>query len=119
MKRLLLFLPVLLLLAGCMTDEIRRNLNNAEKLRVGMTKEQVLAIMGEPLSQEAFNTPDCWYYFVEVRWIDGLYTEDECMPLVFKDGKLVGWGNEYLARVRGVAGPRKSNGPERYPAPAR
>ena len=27
-------------------------------------------------------------------------TEDECIPLVFKDGKLAGWGNPFYTRFR-------------------
>ena len=59
-----------------------------------MTKAQVLAIMGEPVKDEIFTKPDVWFYFIEPVWVDGLTTEDECMPLVFENGKLVGWGNE-------------------------
>lgn len=88
------------LLAGCSWSEARRNLDNARALRVGMTKEQVLAVMGEPIQDEIFTRPDVWFYFIEPVWVDGLTTEDECMPLVFENGKLIGWGNEYYARTR-------------------
>ncbi len=98
-----------LLLTGCGWIEGSRNLENARSLRVGMTKKQVLAIMGEPIRNEIFAKPDVWYYFIQTVWMDGLTTEDECMPLVFRNGILVGWGNEYYARTRLVTEPPKSN----------
>ncbi len=85
---------------GCAFQEAQKNLRNAEKLRAGMTKEQVLAIMGEPVQNEVYTAPDLWFYYTNPNWIDGLTTEDECMPLVFKDGKLAGWGNEYYTNSR-------------------
>ena len=97
------------LLSGCSWAEARRNLDNARALRIGMTKSQVLEIMGEPVKDEIFTKPDVWFYFIEPVWVDGLTTEDECMPLVFENGKLVGWGNEYYARTRLMPAMPKTN----------
>lgn len=72
-----------------------KNINNAKQLRIGMTKAEVLALMGEPLKDEEFNKPDIWYYYFDCNWLDGLITEEECFPLVFRDGKLIGWGNRF------------------------
>ena len=91
------------ILAGCSWSEISRNIKNSEQLRVGMTKEQVLQIMGETLKNASFHEEDVWHYFIRVNWYDGLYTRDECMPLVFKDGKLIGWGTEFKARFDTIA----------------
>ena len=95
-----LVLGVLLIMAaagGCATpwETIRKNVENSRQLRVGMTKSEVLAIMGEPLRDESFGGPDLWLYYVEMVWADGLITEDECIPLVFEDGRLAGWGNRF------------------------
>ena len=98
-----------LLLAGCGWSEAARNLDHARALRVGMTKPQVLEIMGEPIRDELFAKPDVWFYYIEPVWLDFQTTEDECMPLVFQDGKLVGWGNEYYARTRLVPSSPKTN----------
>jgi hypothetical protein len=87
-----------MLLGGCGYFAQFDNFENAAKLRVGMTKEQVKEIMGEPVD-EVFTRPDLWYYYVNTQWHDGLTTRDECMPLVFKDGKLAGWGNDYYNRM--------------------
>ena len=90
------------LLAGCRTPwgEISDNVDNSKQLRVGMTKEQVLQVMGEPLTDESYCQPDVWFYYWNTIWHDGLVTEDECIPLVFKDGKLAGWGNPFYTRFR-------------------
>ena len=74
---------------------VQRNIENSRNLRVGMTKEQVLEVMGEPIRNEKFCNPNVWYYYIEMVWGDGLTTEDECMPLVFENGKLIGWGNDF------------------------
>ena len=87
---------------GCSTPwgTIRDNISNSRDLRVGMTKSEVLAIMGEPIRDESFCKPDIWYYYIEMVWGDGLMTEDECMPLVFEDGLLIGWGNDFYVSHR-------------------
>ncbi len=88
-----------LFLNGCGYFSQFDNFENSRQLRVGMSEEQVLAIMGEPL-QESFSQKDVWFYYIETRWSDGQNTIDECMPLVFKDGKLAGWGNDYYTREK-------------------
>ena len=97
------------MLTGCGWVDARRNLDNARALRVGMTKQQVLEIMGEPVRNEVFVRPDVWFYYVEPVWLDFLTTEDECMPLVFENGRLIGWGNEYYARTRLLPAVPKTN----------
>ena len=93
---------VLLLLAGC-ASEAAVNMENAKRLRVGMTKAEVIAIMGEPV-KESFSSPDRWHYFVDPVWADGLTTEDECMPLIFEKGRLAGWGKRYDLKYRSLRG---------------
>ncbi len=88
---------MLLALCGCVSPAA--NVEHSKDLRIGMTKSQVLEIMGEPV-QESFSTPDLWFYYVETVWGDGLITEDECMPLVFENGKLIGFGRKYYNEFR-------------------
>ena len=90
------------LFCGCTMPwtEAQTNVENSKKLRVGMTKSEVLKIMGEPLRDEIFCKPDIWYYYIDQVWADGLIAEEECMPVVFENGKLAGWGNNFLARYR-------------------
>ena len=94
---------LLLTVAGCCLTPwgvIRRNVENSRSLRVGMTKGEVLEIMGEPIRDESFCKPDLWYYYIDMVWGDGLVTEEECMPLVFENGKLIGWGNDFYIDYR-------------------
>ena len=90
----LLAAAALLAAAGCSLNpwySANRNIDNSKRLRVGMTKNEVLEVMGSPLADETFCKPDCWYYYIEPVWVDGLTTEEECMPLVFENGLLIGW----------------------------
>lgn len=89
---------VVLLLSSCAYFSQYSNQEKAKQLRVGMTKQEVLKIMGEPLRHEVYNKPDLWYYYIDTKWHDTYTTEDECLPLVFKDGKLQGWGREFYNR---------------------
>lgn len=98
-KWMFLSVCIALTAAGCGYFRQFDNRENARKLRVGMTGEQVRQAMGEPL-QVSFARPDVWYYYIETQWHDGQTTIDECMPVVFKDGKVAGWGSEYYNRER-------------------
>lgn len=99
-KYLLLTLSVVSLFAltSCSYSIRDKNLQNLQRVQVGMTKQQVLDIMGEPLVNEVYNTENAWFYFTQVKWSDGSITHDECTPIFFKDGSVAGWGNqEYKA----------------------
>lgn len=91
---------MLLLTAGCALQEQSRNLENSKKLRVNMTKAQVLKIMGEPVKGQQYSSSNVWFYYINMEWFDGYTTEDECLPLVFKNGKLTGWGWDYFEKAR-------------------
>ena len=102
MKKLMLLAlltGMLTALTGCGYFTQFDNFENSTRLRIGMSKEQVRSIMGEPL-QEPFCTADVWYYYIDTKWHDGQSTRDECMPLVFKKGKLAGWGNDYYKQEK-------------------
>ena len=102
MRYSLILLLGLLFLAGCATKEgcnKEKNLANLKNLRVGMTKEQVLKVMGSPIKDESYAKPDSWYYFTNTVWCDNLVTEDECVVLVFDQGVLKGWGNKYCSKI--------------------
>ena len=71
-------------------------------IRVGMTKDQVVEIAGDPLSKELYSTDNYWFYYTSPKWYDGLVTQDECTPFHFDDdGVLLGWGNRYF-REKGI-----------------
>jgi len=87
-------------LTACGTATIDRNLAGIGRLRQGMTKTEVEAIMGAPLTGEVYHEPDIWYYYTCRRWADGAITRDECTPVVFADGRVIGWGQDFLKRHR-------------------
>jgi outer membrane protein assembly factor BamE (lipoprotein component of BamABCDE complex) len=88
------------MLSACGTTIINKNLNNIKLLRKGMAKTEVLAVMGDPLKDEVYNTENVWYYFTSPKWSDGVITHDECTPLFFQDGKLKGWGEAEYKKYR-------------------
>ena len=103
MKHLYLaFAAVLFITAGCASlnpyKVAEKNISNSKQLRIGMTKAEVLAVMGEPEKNESFAKPDLWFYYYDCNWLDGFITEEECFPLVFADGKLIGFGNNFYAK---------------------
>ncbi len=98
-KKIVLLLGLCLVLGGCSYVEASRNAGNLEKVSVGMTKDQVREIMGEPV-QEKYSLDNVWFYFTRVCWMDGLITRDECTPLVFnEEGILRGIGYPYYQKI--------------------
>ena len=89
-----------ILFVGCNSAILKKNSNNVKLLRKGMGKTEVLAIMGEPLKNEVYNTNNVWYYFTEPKWSDGVITHDECTPLFFENDKLLGWGQKAYKEYR-------------------
>jgi outer membrane protein assembly factor BamE (lipoprotein component of BamABCDE complex) len=79
---------------------MKRNNENLLKLEMGMSKEDVLAVMGKPILNEAYQSLQgrsvvIYFYYTQRKWADGNYTKDECTPVVIENGKLVGWGDEF------------------------
>jgi len=86
-----------LMTASCGFFQAKLQRAKLEDIRVGMTKDQVVEIAGEPLSKELYSTDNLWFYYTSPKWYDGLVTQDECTPFLFDDdGILTGWGNRYL-----------------------
>ena len=102
----LLFLVILALsVCGCATPQMRMDRNNSNLLRleIGMPKEQVMSIMGKPDLNEAYQSlygkpVVILFYYTQRKWADGNTTKDECTPVVFENGKLVGRGDEFYKR---------------------
>ncbi len=117
-----------LALFGCATvtlqDVMAVNRGGLLKLSVGMTKGEVLSVMGTetnvakvvlyqfgswaetPVENVTINNPyksetlkgkddkvfEILYYLTDVRKSDNNISDDELTPLVFDNGKLIGWG---------------------------
>lgn len=85
------------LTASCGYFQAQEQRSKLSDIRVGMTKEEVTGIAGEPLSRELYNTDKIWFYYTSPKWYDGLVTQDECTPFLFDDdGVLLGWGHKYF-----------------------
>lgn len=121
MRKTIILLISVLFLSGCATlPELRvRNRENLVKLSIGMTKEEVLRIMGTRTTKayqgwdggfvDIINNPyrsetlqgkdktfEVLYYYTDIKKADSAITDDELTPLVFEESKLVGWGWGFL-----------------------
>ena len=94
-------------------EQIRaQNRQNLLQLSPGITKSDVLKIMGtetisakygnvitNPYRTEMYraggHTFELIFYYTDKKKSDGAITDDELMPIVILDGKLDGWGWSY------------------------
>jgi len=99
-----LLLPLMAALAfmavSCGTSRRELNIQHMAHLKKGMTKQEVLDLMGRPLENEVYNTDKVWYYFIESKWSDGMITRDECLPIFFENDRVAGWGQEEYKKYR-------------------
>ncbi|MBO4630363.1 MAG: DUF3192 domain-containing protein [Lentisphaeria bacterium] len=87
---------LVLTLSSCFYREIERNQKNLAKIRKGMTKKQVLEIMGEPVKGESYCTDKVFFYYTRQSWMDGMVMRDECTPIAFDDfDRVIGWGPDF------------------------
>ena len=104
--RLTILLTVILFYLGCAGSpgvtgmESMKNREKMLELQIGMTKEQVKALMGQPYKTEAYQDEggvlEFWLYMTEAVTIDNRQLSDENFtPFAFRDGVLVGWGRNY------------------------
>ncbi len=113
---------LLVLVTGCGMSLVQirtRNRGNLLKLSVGITKEEMLDIMGtetikandyyhatinNPYRSEILQGKDktfeVIYYYTDKKQDDYYFKvtflDDELTPLVFDDGKLIGWGWSFM-----------------------
>ena len=90
---------IFLFIIGCAGSPIRRggeaarNRSNLAKLNLGMTKDEVVNLMGRPAETEAYEIQErnleFWHYRTEYNWLLGTLQDT---ALVFEDGVLKGWG---------------------------
>lgn len=81
----------------------RENREMINGLALQTERSSVLLKLGQPNFSEAFIKGDdkyqVLYYRTQHRHSDGATSKDETTPLIFKNGKLIGWGNKTLASV--------------------
>ena len=106
-----ILLVLVIMISGCTeSDRIRvMNRENLMKLSIGITKQEVLDIMGtetfgsinNPYKNEVLygkngKVLEVLYYYTDKKSADGVITDDELTPLVFDGDKLIGWGWGFL-----------------------
>ena len=84
MKKLILIAVMSLLLMHCYTHQ---NLSTSGQVRSGMTPNEVLKIMGEPIVSELDKNVETWHY---CNTADGLFNNDDTyLALFFVDNNLI------------------------------
>jgi hypothetical protein len=96
---------MLILMAGCYKMAIYKNQKNLMKLEKGMTREAVMRVMGKPDDLDVYqslygNTLVILYYYTHRKGFDGKVTKDECTPVVIKNEKLIGWGDDFYQWIQ-------------------
>ncbi len=84
-------------------DREYNNRKHISQLELDMTYESIVRKMGvadfNELHQKSDGTYRVLFYRTQRTMEDGLTTKDECTPLVFKNGSLVGWGDSAYAHI--------------------
>ena len=80
------------LITGCGVWKVNRNIKNLNELKFGMTKKEVVNLMGTPSQSVGFEGSggkaiEILFYNISLR--------GDHAPLVLEDGILVGWGDDY------------------------
>ncbi len=106
MKKAIFSIVLSFLLVACAGSPFRtqieaeQNRANLIKINLGMTKDQVLLVMGQPYKTEMYmvnDTPlEFWLYLTEGKSIqDPRLLDSNFTPLAFEKGILKGWGRNY------------------------
>ncbi len=75
--------------------------DNNEKLlnmKIGVSQEDVVQLMGKPERSEGYNWGSAWLY--RTAMTSGIYgtADSDFTPVVFdQDGKVVGWGRNFFS----------------------
>lgn len=95
MKRYLLYIFMVVILAGC-SSVVRITSSKMDKLELGMTKEQVVDILGKGyrISEKRIEEE----LSIEVLSYRDLYNEDEFYLFQFKDDRLEEWYRELVPK---------------------
>ncbi|MFH1441154.1 MAG: DUF3192 domain-containing protein [Candidatus Omnitrophota bacterium] len=119
-KKIVYLLLMFMLISGCaglsMYEAVSPNKSNLAKLRVDMPEDEAMKIMGDkPISSSSMSIDNPYrvesmeaatgsykivYYVTQVVLDDDTISDEELTPIVFKDGKLVGWGWNFMENLR-------------------
>lgn len=95
MKRYLLYIFMVVILAGC-SSVVRITSSKMDKLELGMTKKQVVDILGKGyrISEKRIEEG----LSIEILSYRDLYNEDEFYLFQFKDDRLEKWYRELVPK---------------------
>jgi len=104
-KIVILFITLGIFLTSCASLKMAKNNENLLKLKMGMSTDEVISIMGKPDLNEAYKSLNgkpiiIFFYYTQRKWADGTITKDKCTPVVFENGKLIGWGDEFYKTIK-------------------
>jgi len=105
MKAILIFSILGLFLCGCSADDWAddwygygyTNRKNLNKIEIGITKAEILEIMGRPHIREASNQQEWWLY--EIARSIYITDYERYTPIVFENGKVIGWGRNFYKDI--------------------
>jgi outer membrane protein assembly factor BamE (lipoprotein component of BamABCDE complex) len=108
---------LLAVLAGCVTPSEDRDAR-LFKLRMGMSGEQVRAVMGAPRVVETIGQVEFWLYRVEdhKRATEDISdSERDVGTIGFVNGRVTGWGEAYYNNAnKGISTADGSTAKEKY-----
>ena len=70
------------------------NRGNLNRLEIGMTKTEVIDVMGPPYKREVYDRTEWLSYHTEIHHF-GANSENNYTPICIEDNKLIGWGRNY------------------------
>jgi hypothetical protein len=89
MHRIVIFATLLLGACGLVATEI--NQSRINKLQIGMTRSEAIAVMGSPNKREAYGDTEFLIYRTEIEGPEHL----TLTPIAIVRGKVAGWGRNY------------------------
>jgi hypothetical protein len=66
--------------------------NALMKVQIGMSRDEVIALMGQPQKREAYGKTEFLIYRTDYR---GIGERENFTPIAIADGRVVGWGRNY------------------------
>ena len=109
---LIVILIALMSFSGCglaatssLRQENEKNRSTMLLVDLGMSKAEILKLMGTPRLTEAYTLNGkaviMWFYLAREQGIaqdEYRFSRHELTPIVFEDGNVVGWGGEFVKK---------------------
>jgi outer membrane protein assembly factor BamE (lipoprotein component of BamABCDE complex) len=100
---LVVWFLLVVLTAGCGPSKLRQNNDNMLRLQIGMTKNEVREIMGNPTKTEAYlidgKNHEFWMFQTQRQGRFERLSDKHYTPVAFVDEKLIGWGRNFYDNV--------------------